>query len=47
MILKVPCPNCKGNKVVYITDAKGQLKNVKCPECAGAGYLIKVSNLTR
>ncbi len=47
MISKSPCPKCKGNKVVHITDASGRPKNVRCPDCSGTGYVIKVTNATR
>lgn len=47
MIRKSPCPNCKGNKVVRITDTSGRPKNIPCPDCSGVGYVTRVTNTAR
>lgn len=43
MIVKEPCPNCKGNKFICVRTADGREKRAPCPNCGGNGYRIRVT----
>lgn len=45
MVKKETCPKCKGNKYVTITRADGSSRHIKCPDCNGAGYKVRLIGL--
>jgi DnaJ-class molecular chaperone len=42
MVTRETCPQCKGNKVVYIERPTGASEWRQCPACNGTGFKVRI-----
>jgi predicted Zn finger-like uncharacterized protein len=44
MVRKEPCPLCKGNRYITVVKTAGNNGHVKCPNCGGQGYKVRIGH---